>query len=143
MTSEWPALPLSHRPGDGPRPLLSLLTPSFLANFLLKFTLLANSLLVPEVETVPLLAPEVATVSLLDPEVETVSLFDHDPGASTPVANPGPGCGLLCSVGRILKNLSEPLVPEVVTASLFSPEVAVVSLLVPEQTWEARIGSIP
>ena len=45
MTSEWPALPLSHRPGDGPRPLLNLLTPSFLVNLLVKFTLLANLLM--------------------------------------------------------------------------------------------------
>ena len=45
VTSEWPALPLSHCPGDGPHPLLNLLTPSFLANLLMKFTLLANLLM--------------------------------------------------------------------------------------------------
>ena len=86
-------------------------------------------LLVPEVVTISLLAPKVVTVSLLAPEVaiEAISVqivevnlgtYRHvgrgvddpaNPGALMPVANPGPGCGLLL------------LVPEEVTVSLLAP----------------------
>ena len=65
--------------------------------------------------TVLLLVPEEVTRSLLAPEEVTISLLVEvdgpaDPGALTPVANPGPGCGLLL------------LVPKVVTVSLLAPE---------------------
>ena len=51
-----------------------------------------------------------------------------DPGALTPVANPGPGCGLLL------------LVPEVVTVSLLAPEEVTVSLLVPEVATDSMLA---
>ena len=99
-------------------------------------SLSGEATLVPEVATDSLLAPEV-TILAQGAEVN-LGTYRHegrevddpaDPGALTPVANPGPGCGLLL------------LVPEVVTVSLLAPEVVTVSLLAPEVAIEAESPS--
>ena len=74
-------------------------------------------LFAPEEVTVLLLVPEEVTRSLLAPEEVTISLLVEvddpaDPGALTPVANPGRGVALLLAPEEVMTSL---LIPEVVT----------------------------